>query len=164
MQMCASNFNFTVFYNIAAFPFVKNPEDNPTYSVHFSKQWHDTMLVSLHNFLATIFQVGKRISSLYMNVKLQAIIPKTKWDMEFSFFINFLVSKVTFDENNSVLDRIVEINSRYFDFSTVNIIVCNNFNFISCIFEFKSQYHNKILNSKYLFISKFKLIKYISEF
>ncbi|KAH0956386.1 hypothetical protein HN011_010308 [Eciton burchellii] len=39
-----------------AFPFVKNPEDNPTYSVHFSKQWHDTMLVSLHNFLATIFQ------------------------------------------------------------------------------------------------------------
>ncbi|KYN05285.1 PREDICTED: WD repeat-containing protein 91 [Cyphomyrmex costatus] len=39
-----------------AFPFIKNPEDNPVYSVHFSKQWHDTMLVSLHNFLATIFQ------------------------------------------------------------------------------------------------------------
>lgn len=39
-----------------ALPFIKNPEDNPTYSVHFSKQWHDTMLVSLHNFLATIFQ------------------------------------------------------------------------------------------------------------
>lgn len=40
-----------------ALPFVKNPEDNPTYSVHFSRQWQDTMLVSLHNFLATIFQV-----------------------------------------------------------------------------------------------------------
>ncbi|XP_011700563.1 PREDICTED: WD repeat-containing protein 91 [Wasmannia auropunctata] len=39
-----------------AFAFVKNPEDNPVYSVHFSRQWHDTMLVSLHNFLATIFQ------------------------------------------------------------------------------------------------------------
>ncbi|XP_011164626.1 WD repeat-containing protein 91 isoform X2 [Solenopsis invicta] len=39
-----------------ALAFIKNPEDNPTYSVHFSKQWHDTMLVSLHNFLATIFQ------------------------------------------------------------------------------------------------------------
>lgn len=51
--------------HIAAFPFVKNPEDNPTYSVHFSKQWHDTMLVSLHNFLATIFQVGERILLLY---------------------------------------------------------------------------------------------------
>ncbi|XP_024940269.1 WD repeat-containing protein 91 isoform X2 [Cephus cinctus] len=39
-----------------ALPFVKNPEDNPIYSVHFSRQWQDTMLVSLHNFLATIFQ------------------------------------------------------------------------------------------------------------
>ncbi|KOX80691.1 WD repeat-containing protein 91 [Melipona quadrifasciata] len=39
-----------------ALPFVKNPEDNPAYSVHFSRQWQDTMLVSLHNFLATIFQ------------------------------------------------------------------------------------------------------------
>ncbi|XP_011314997.1 WD repeat-containing protein 91 [Fopius arisanus] len=39
-----------------AYPFIKNPEDNPIYSVHFSKQWQDTMLVSLHNFLATIFQ------------------------------------------------------------------------------------------------------------
>jgi len=46
--------------DIVAFPFIKNPEDNPIYSVHFSKQWHDTMLVSLHNFLATIFQVSKK--------------------------------------------------------------------------------------------------------
>lgn len=61
-------------YNIAAFPFVKNPEDNPTYSVHFSKQWHDTMLVSLHNFLATIFQVGHQHNTFavfypYLNLK-----------------------------------------------------------------------------------------------
>ncbi|XP_076173533.1 WD repeat-containing protein 91 [Ptiloglossa arizonensis] len=39
-----------------ALPFVKNPEDNPVYSAHFSRQWQDTMLLSLHNFLATIFQ------------------------------------------------------------------------------------------------------------
>ncbi|XP_066586172.1 WD repeat-containing protein 91 [Prorops nasuta] len=39
-----------------ALPFIKNPEDNPTYSVHFSRQWQETLLVSLHNFLATIFQ------------------------------------------------------------------------------------------------------------
>ncbi|OXU22099.1 hypothetical protein TSAR_010752 [Trichomalopsis sarcophagae] len=39
-----------------ALPFIKNPEENPTFSVHFSRQWQDTMLVSLHNFLATIFQ------------------------------------------------------------------------------------------------------------
>lgn len=51
--------------NITALPFVKNPEDNPTYSVHFTKQWQDTMLVSLHNFLATIFQVGENIFLFY---------------------------------------------------------------------------------------------------
>lgn len=48
------------FFIFTALPFVKNPEDNPAYSVHFSRQWQDTMLVSLHNFLATIFQVGER--------------------------------------------------------------------------------------------------------
>lgn len=58
---------------ITALPFVKNPEDNPTYSVHFSKQWHDTMLVSLHNFLATIFQVGKRIALLCLYLKLKVL-------------------------------------------------------------------------------------------
>ncbi|KAL7295358.1 hypothetical protein TKK_0011243 [Trichogramma kaykai] len=39
-----------------ALPFLKNPEDNPIFSVYFSRQWQDTMIVSLHNFLATIFQ------------------------------------------------------------------------------------------------------------
>ncbi|XP_012281601.1 WD repeat-containing protein 91 [Orussus abietinus] len=39
-----------------ALPFVKSPEDNPTFSVHFSRQWQDTMLVSLHNLLSVIFQ------------------------------------------------------------------------------------------------------------
>lgn len=51
---------FVFFFIFTALPFVKNPEDNPAYSVHFSRQWQDTMLVSLHNFLATIFQVGER--------------------------------------------------------------------------------------------------------
>lgn len=65
VNLCCCDIALYVTYalcHIAAFPFVKNPEDNPTYSVYFSKQWHDTMLVSLHNFLATIFQVGKKIS------------------------------------------------------------------------------------------------------
>ncbi|KAF7996912.1 hypothetical protein HCN44_002558 [Aphidius gifuensis] len=39
-----------------AYPFIKNPEENSIYSVYFSKQWQDTMIVSLHNFLSTIFQ------------------------------------------------------------------------------------------------------------
>lgn len=41
---------------LAVFPFCKNPEENPAFAVCFSKQWQDTLLISLHNFLATIFQ------------------------------------------------------------------------------------------------------------
>lgn len=41
---------------ILVIPFIKNPEENPTFSLHFSKQYQDTLLVSLHNFLASIFQ------------------------------------------------------------------------------------------------------------
>lgn len=37
-------------------PFIKSPEENPSFAVHFTRQWQDTLLVSLHNFLATIFQ------------------------------------------------------------------------------------------------------------
>lgn len=37
-------------------PYIKNPEENPVFSMHFTRQWQDTLLVSLHNFLATIFQ------------------------------------------------------------------------------------------------------------
>uniref|UniRef100_A0A336MPU9 CSON002311 protein n=1 Tax=Culicoides sonorensis TaxID=179676 RepID=A0A336MPU9_CULSO len=38
------------------FPFCKNPEEHSTFSLYFTKQWQDTLLISLHNFLATIFQ------------------------------------------------------------------------------------------------------------
>ncbi|XP_060529884.1 WD repeat-containing protein 91 [Cylas formicarius] len=37
-------------------PYVKNPEENQTFALHFTKQWQDTLLVSLHNFLASVFQ------------------------------------------------------------------------------------------------------------
>lgn len=37
-------------------PYVNRPEENPLFSVYFSRQWQDTFLASLHNFLATIFQ------------------------------------------------------------------------------------------------------------
>nr|SVE76413.1 EOG090X0719 [Daphnia longispina] len=39
-----------------ALPFVKNPEENPTFMVYFTRQWQDTMLISLHNLLAVSFQ------------------------------------------------------------------------------------------------------------
>lgn len=37
------------------FQYCKNPEDHPNYIVYFTKQWQDTLILSLHNFLATIF-------------------------------------------------------------------------------------------------------------
>uniref|UniRef100_A0A0A9XRW3 WD repeat-containing protein 91 n=2 Tax=Lygus hesperus TaxID=30085 RepID=A0A0A9XRW3_LYGHE len=38
-------------------PFIKNPEEHSTFAVNFTKQWQDTFLVSLHNFLSIIYQV-----------------------------------------------------------------------------------------------------------
>ncbi|XP_058117640.1 WD repeat-containing protein 91 [Anopheles ziemanni] len=38
------------------FPFCKNPEEHAAFAVCFSKQWQDTLLISLHNFLSTIYQ------------------------------------------------------------------------------------------------------------
>uniref|UniRef100_A0A4W3IBW7 WD repeat-containing protein 91 n=1 Tax=Callorhinchus milii TaxID=7868 RepID=A0A4W3IBW7_CALMI len=37
-------------------PFVPNPETNPGFATYFSKQWAETFLVSLHNFLSVLFQ------------------------------------------------------------------------------------------------------------
>lgn len=39
-----------------ALPFIPVPEQNPTFSPYFSRQWADTFLVSLHNFLSVLFQ------------------------------------------------------------------------------------------------------------
>lgn len=39
-----------------SFPFIKNPEENPAFAVYFTKQWQDTMFISLHNLLAISFQ------------------------------------------------------------------------------------------------------------
>lgn len=39
-----------------ALPFIPAPEQNPSFSPYFSRQWADTFLVSLHNFLSVLFQ------------------------------------------------------------------------------------------------------------
>lgn len=46
-----------VMINVSVLPYVKNPEENPVFSVHFTRTWQDTLTVSLHNFLALIYQV-----------------------------------------------------------------------------------------------------------
>lgn len=37
-------------------PFIPTPEQNPAFAPYFSRQWADTFLVSLHNFLSILFQ------------------------------------------------------------------------------------------------------------
>ncbi|XP_060135713.1 WD repeat-containing protein 91 isoform X1 [Zootoca vivipara] len=37
-------------------PFITNPDANPTFATYFSRQWADTFIVSLHNFLSVLFQ------------------------------------------------------------------------------------------------------------
>jgi hypothetical protein len=41
---------------ISDFPYCKNPEEHPIFAVYYTKQWQDTLMISLHNFLSTIFQ------------------------------------------------------------------------------------------------------------
>lgn len=38
-----------------ALPFIKNPEENSTFQLYFSKQWNDLFWISLQNFLSTAF-------------------------------------------------------------------------------------------------------------
>lgn len=47
-----------ILYNnyITDFPFCRNAEESPTFSLYFSKQWQDTLQLSLRNFLATVYQ------------------------------------------------------------------------------------------------------------
>uniref|UniRef100_A0A7N8YJY9 WD repeat-containing protein 91 n=1 Tax=Mastacembelus armatus TaxID=205130 RepID=A0A7N8YJY9_9TELE len=49
-------------------PFIPAPEQNPAFSPYFSRQWADTFLVSLHNFLSVLFQcmhiLEKKMTSL----------------------------------------------------------------------------------------------------
>jgi hypothetical protein len=38
-----------------ALPFIKNPEENITFQIYFSKQWNELFWISLQNFLSTAF-------------------------------------------------------------------------------------------------------------
>ncbi|CAH1783822.1 unnamed protein product, partial [Owenia fusiformis] len=39
-----------------ALPFLRNAEENVVFAKYFTKQWQDTLMVSLHNFLGVVFQ------------------------------------------------------------------------------------------------------------
>uniref|UniRef100_A0A668AIN8 WD repeat-containing protein 91 n=1 Tax=Myripristis murdjan TaxID=586833 RepID=A0A668AIN8_9TELE len=49
-------------------PFIPAPEQNPAFSPYFSRQWSDTFLVSLHNFLSVLFQCMHILLAELLNV------------------------------------------------------------------------------------------------
>lgn len=59
------------------FQYCKQPEDHPTFAIYFTKQYQDTLFLSLHNLLATIFQsiplpaILKTESEIHQIKKLQ---------------------------------------------------------------------------------------------
>uniref|UniRef100_A0A8C9T9T1 WD repeat-containing protein 91 n=1 Tax=Scleropages formosus TaxID=113540 RepID=A0A8C9T9T1_SCLFO len=75
-------------------PFIQSPEQNPVFSPYFTRQWADTFLVSLHNFLSVLFQcifdaeVQRTISLQEENEQLRQMLfalqvePRMKKDEE----------------------------------------------------------------------------------
>ncbi|RDD41990.1 WD repeat-containing protein 91 [Trichoplax sp. H2] len=51
---------------LIALPFVKNPEQSPTFSIYFHKSWLESFVLSLHNFLSVICHT---MHILYINIK-----------------------------------------------------------------------------------------------
>jgi len=39
---------------VSVLPFIKNAEENATFAMYFSRQWQDTVFLSLHNFLNVV--------------------------------------------------------------------------------------------------------------
>lgn len=48
--------NFYIIFLFLVLPYIQKPEENPSFSLYFTKAWQDSVLVSLHNLLATVFQ------------------------------------------------------------------------------------------------------------
>ncbi|XP_018603865.1 WD repeat-containing protein 91 [Scleropages formosus] len=55
-------------------PFIQSPEQNPVFSPYFTRQWADTFLVSLHNFLSVLFQCMPHPVLLSFDAEVQRTI------------------------------------------------------------------------------------------
>ncbi|XP_008322663.1 WD repeat-containing protein 91 isoform X1 [Cynoglossus semilaevis] len=55
-------------------PFIPSPEQNPTFSAYFSRQWADIFLVSLHNFLSVLFQCMPQPVLLSFDAEVQKMM------------------------------------------------------------------------------------------
>ncbi|XP_019961873.2 WD repeat-containing protein 91 isoform X2 [Paralichthys olivaceus] len=59
-------------------PFIPAPEQNPAFSPYFSRQWADTFLVSLHNFLSVLFQCLPQPVLLSFDAEVQKMTSVTE--------------------------------------------------------------------------------------
>ncbi|XP_047426070.1 WD repeat-containing protein 91 isoform X2 [Mugil cephalus] len=59
-------------------PFIPSPEQNPAFSMYFSRQWADTFLVSLHNFLSVLFQCMPQPVLLSFEAEVQKMTSLTE--------------------------------------------------------------------------------------
>lgn len=59
-------------------PFIPAPEQNPAFAPYFSRQWADTFLVSLHNFLSVLFQCMPQPVLLSFDAEVQKMTSLTE--------------------------------------------------------------------------------------
>ncbi|KFP74082.1 WD repeat-containing protein 91, partial [Apaloderma vittatum] len=80
-------------------PFLPAPDSNPTFATYFSRQWADTFIVSLHNFLSVLFQC---MHILFLQLIVKSHSP---W-----FILNFeaecLRSSLIQEENESLRHKL----------------------------------------------------------
>ncbi|PIK55449.1 putative WD repeat-containing protein 91 [Apostichopus japonicus] len=84
-------------------PFMKNPEQNQTFETYFSKQWQDTLLFSLQNFLSVIFQIISSIDFL------------AEYEFVFNYIDPPLPTLLNFDAEQMHMKSLVEENRRLLD-------------------------------------------------
>ncbi|KAJ7561480.1 hypothetical protein O6H91_03G030300 [Diphasiastrum complanatum] len=64
-----------------AIPYVRNPSTDPRFQIYFSKEWLDTLKVSLHNFLCEVFE-SIRLPALLKLVSKKLEIRALKHNLE----------------------------------------------------------------------------------
>nr|XP_043868028.1 WD repeat-containing protein 91 [Solea senegalensis] len=64
-------------------PFIPAPEQNPAFAPYFSRQWADTFLVSLHNFLSVLFQCMPQPVLLSFDAEVQKMTSVTEENEQF---------------------------------------------------------------------------------
>lgn len=64
-------------------PFIPSPEQNSAFSPYFSRQWADTFLVSLHNFLSVLFQCMPQPVLLSFDAEVQRTSSLTEENEQF---------------------------------------------------------------------------------